>query len=83
MVETKRKALHFPGSAGRLEFFEPRFAVPDLASDSGAVELDPVLGAGQRMQKSLEVNLPAASLEIEIVLTITGIWLGRTGVLAH
>jgi hypothetical protein len=53
-----------------IEFLDLRATVPNRATDHRAVELHPFIGASQRSQPPLKVDLPGTDEKIEIVLSI-------------
>jgi hypothetical protein len=71
VVETQRQALDVAAhSAVGFELLQLRAAIPNRPGDGGAVKFDPGIGAGQGMQTALQMNLPTADFEIEVVLAI-------------
>src|SRR6185295_16943212 len=70
VIEAQRCSLDMALGAVHFELLDLRPAVPDLARDGGAVELHPLRRTRQWIFESLEVNLPAAQLEIETALPI-------------
>jgi hypothetical protein len=70
VVRAEREALDVTARAIGLELLDLRGAVPQEARHAGSIELDPLVGAGQRMQAALEVDVPVTNLEIEVVLPV-------------
>src|SRR5581483_3182934 len=70
VICSKSEPFDMTAGAIRLELLDLRGAVPQEPRGAGAVELDPLIGSGQWVQPALEVDMPMADLEVEIMLAI-------------
>src|SRR5580704_17174714 len=72
IVSSERETLDVSGPTGSvcLELVDVRGTVPQESRVGDAVELDPLVRAGQRMEASLQVDIPVADLEVEIMLAV-------------
>src|SRR5262249_23202363 len=74
VVQAQGQGLDVTGRPVDVKLYEVGAAVPDFSHDGGAVVFDPVRGAGQGMHEALQVRLPGADLEIEVMLTVPLGW---------
>jgi hypothetical protein len=78
VIDAQCEPFDTTGCPSGLKLLDVRLPVPQLACGGRAVELRPGMRSGQRMLETLEMNLPGAIFEIEIVLAISlANWLFR------
>src|SRR5215469_14241835 len=70
VVEKESEALPVTVRSVSLDLFQERAPVPDLVHRDGAVELDRLSVSRQRVGDALDMGVPHAEVEIEIVLPI-------------
>jgi hypothetical protein len=76
VVETQGQRFDVARRAVGLEFDQVGAAVPDLPDDGRALVFDPGHGAAQGMLEP-QARLPGADLEVEVVLAVPQLLLGR------
>src|SRR6185437_14642836 len=72
VVYAQRQALDGAVRAFHVEFLDLRAAAPQRARPRRPVVLHPVVGARERMQQLLQVDVPVTQLEVEVMTAIVG-----------